>query len=165
MSSAASAEELTLEDRAAIEDLYARYAWALNRGEDDAFAEVFTAESYFEDPSGQYSGSDTPYEVMAAMRANTTFPGRQHWVGQIVMAGTTQQATARAFVMVTSRHATGATNLHLVAAYFDELRKDDGQWRFARRVAKPWRGEVLEAFPEIQNQPQWSRNQQQGAKP
>lgn len=156
------AAELTVEDRAAIEDLYARYAWALDRGEDDAFAEVFAEESTFEDPSGHYTGSTTAYDVMAAMRANSTFPGRQHWVGQIVMEGTTEEARARAFVMVTARHETGATNLHLVAAYFDHLRKIDGQWRFVTRLAKPWRGELLNAFPEMQTQPQWSRNQQQG---
>ncbi|HLS48731.1 MAG TPA: nuclear transport factor 2 family protein [Actinomycetaceae bacterium] len=160
---ASTADELTIEDRAAIEDLYARYAWALDRGEDDAFAEVFTPESTFEDPSGHYTGTNTPYDVMAAMRSNSTFPGRQHWVGQIVMEGTTTEVRAKAFVMVTARHESGATNLHLVAAYFDHLKKIDGQWRIVTRLAKPWRGDLLAGFPEVQSQPQWSRNQQQGA--
>ncbi|GAA4431073.1 hypothetical protein GCM10023169_35240 [Georgenia halophila] len=153
---------LTVEDRAAIDDLFAHYAWALDCGDDDAFAEIFTDDATIEDPSGRYTAPDAPRKIMAAMRANTTFPGRQHWIAQTVLEGTGRECSARSFAMVTARHDSGATALHLLAAYFDRLVKIDQRWYVADRLIKPWRGELVEAFPEVREQPAWSQAQQKG---
>ena len=83
------------------------------------------------------------------MHENHTFPGRQHWVGQLLLEGDTERCAARSFVMVTSLHRTGATNVHLVAWYQDVLLKVDGSWLISERVIRPWRGDVLQRFPEL----------------
>jgi uncharacterized protein (TIGR02246 family) len=139
---------ITLEDRVAIDDLFAHYAWAVDTGDVEAFVALFTPDAVLLDPNGRFDeGNGGPTAFLELMRANPTFPGRQHWVGQLVLDGDTERCTARSFAIVPALHRTGATNVHLVAWYEDELRKVDGRWLFAQRTIRPWGGDVLAGFP------------------
>jgi hypothetical protein len=141
---------ITVEDRVAIDDLFARYAWTVDTGDVAAFVELFTPDAVLRDPNGRFdAASGGPTAFLEFMRGNPTFPGRQHWLGQLVLDGDTEACRARSFAIVPSLHRTGATNVHLVAWYEDELRKVDGRWLFAQRNIRPWGGEVLERFPSL----------------
>ncbi len=143
---------LTVEDRIAIDDLFAAYAWSADRGRMEPFLALFTHDARIVDPVyGPYEGPDRagPRRFLELMHENHTFPGRQHWVGQLLLEGDTERCAARSFVMVTSLHRTGATNVHLVAWYQDVLLKVDGSWLISERVIRPWRGDVLQRFPEL----------------
>ena len=143
-----TAGPITVEDRVAIDDLFARYAWAVDTGDVEAFVPLFTPDAVILDPNGRFDAeTGGPAAFVELMRGNPTFPGRQHWVGQLVLEGDTESITARSFAIVPSLHRTGATNLHLVAWYEDELRKVDGRWLFAARAIRPWAGDVLARFP------------------
>lgn len=141
---------ITVADRVAIDDLFAAYAWTVDTGDIPAFVQLFTEDAVLLDPNGRFGPENGgPTAFLEFMRGNPTFPGRQHWVGQLVLDGDTERCTARSFALVPSLHRTGATNVHLVAWYQDRLEKVGGRWLFAERLIRPWAGDVLERFPEL----------------
>lgn len=148
--SSADAGPLTLEDRVAIDDLFATYAWALDTGDVETWASLFTEDALIEDPRGGFQGSANVREFLEDLRRNPTFPGRQHWIGQTVLEGDSQRCRAKSFALVTALHRTGATNVHLVAWYDDVIVKTDAGWIFEQRIVRPWHGDVLQRFPEFE---------------
>ena len=85
-----SAAPLTVEDRVAIDDLLAAYAWSADRGQMEPFLELFTHDARIVDPVyGPYDGPDRagPRRFLELMHENHTFPGRQHWIGQLLLDG------------------------------------------------------------------------------
>jgi hypothetical protein len=140
---------LTLEDRVAIDELFAIYAWALDTGNVEIWESLFTEDALIEDPRGEFQGTANVREFLEDLRRNPTFPGRQHWIGQTVLEGDAQTCRAKSFAVVTALHRTGATNVHLVAWYDDVMVKAERGWIFQQRIVRPWDGDVLARFPEF----------------
>ena len=142
---------LTLEDRFAIQDLLARYAWALDTGDIDALVACFTpdarmVEEVFEDPD-VWIGHDGIRRVSEHYRNAANFPGRQHHTSQLLVDGDSQQASAKSMVFVTECHGEPPYLLRFAGYYQDKLVKQDGGWLFSERVIRLWDGEVLKRFP------------------
>lgn len=138
-----------VEDRIAIEALFARYAWTLDTGDVDGFTALFTPDGVISDPGGRYQGRG-PHGVDGFMRlmcANPRFRGRQHWVCHTLFDGDACRYSALSFAMVTSLHITGATNVDLLAYYDDVVVKIDGSWLFEARIIRSWDAELLTRFP------------------
>ncbi len=155
-STARPASPVGPEDRAQIDELFARYAWALDRGEAEEFATLFTKDAVIEDPAGRFEGA-APGGIAAFIEDlrenNPTFRGRQHWISQTRLGADGDQITARSFTLVPSRQLNGATNVHLIAYYDDVLVRDGGDWRFRARIVRRWRGEILAGFPRYAPDP------------
>jgi hypothetical protein len=92
-------EALTLQelsDRAAIGELLARYAHAVDDGDWDLLDTVFTADAEI-DLSAPGGPRSTRAEVKAWLAATlTTWPGRQHLLGLASISLAGDRATARA---------------------------------------------------------------------
>ena len=85
---------LTLEDRFAIQDVVARYAWALDTGDIDALVACFTpdarvVEEVFEDPD-IWEGHDGIRRISEHYRNSKGFPGRQHHTSQLQVEGNSE---------------------------------------------------------------------------
>ncbi len=142
---------LTLEDRFAIQDLVARYAWALDTGDIDALVACFTAdarmvEEVFEDPD-VWEGHDGIRRVSEHYRNAPNFPGRQHHTSQLLVEGDADAARAKSMVFVTECHGEPPYLLRFAGYYQDELVKQDGRWLFKQRIIRLWDGEILKGFP------------------
>jgi len=101
----------SLEDRIAIQDLIARYAWALDTGDIDAVANCFTVdgvviEEVFEDPD-RWEGRDGVRALAEHYRTSAGFPGRQHHVSQSIVTGDNQRCAVKSFAFVTECREVG----------------------------------------------------------
>ena len=144
---------LSIEDRFALEDLIAAYAWALDTGDIEALVACFTTEArlieeVFEDPD-IWEGH-AGIRALATHYANSAgFPGRQHHTTQLQFTPQPDGSCAmRSFAFVTECHDEPPYLLRF-AGWYDDLavKGDDGQWLFARRTIRLWDGPVLKNFP------------------
>jgi hypothetical protein len=146
-----AAAPLTTEDRIAINDLLARYAWALDTGDVDEFVACFTptaivTEEVFEEPD-RWEGTDGIRALIQHFRSVPNFPGRQHHVSQLLVEGDASRCSARSFVFVTECRGEPPYILRFAGYYHDQLVKSNGRWLFQQRIIRLWDGEVLAGFP------------------
>lgn len=147
----AKSRPLTVADRIAINDLLARYAWALDTGDVDALIACFTPEAVvieevFEDPD-RWEGRDNIRRFAEHYRSVPSFPGRQHHVSQLIVEGNSKECSARSFAFVTECHGEPPYTLRFAGYYEDKLVKVHGRWLFRERIIRLWDGEVLAHFP------------------
>ncbi len=142
---------MTVEDRFAIQDLVARYAWSLDTGDIDALVACFTPdarviEEVFEDPD-IWEGHDGIRRISEHYRNASGFPGRQHHTSQLQVTGDAEACDARSFVFVTECHGEPPYLLRFAGYYEDRIVKRDGQWLFKERTIRLWDGPILSRFP------------------
>jgi ketosteroid isomerase-like protein len=142
---------LTTEDRIAINDLLAEYAWALDTGDVDALVACFTPdaiviEEVFEEPD-RWEGQQEIRRFGEHFRTVPNFPGRQHHTSQLRVEGDATQCSARSFVFVTECQGEPPYLLRFTGYYDDKLVKCGGKWLFTKRIIRLWDGEVFARFP------------------
>ena len=142
---------ITLEDRFAIQDLLARYAWSLDTGDVDGLVACFTpdarmVEEVFED-ADIWEGHDGIRRISEHYRNAPNFPGRQHHTSQLLIEGDTEECRARSFAFVTECHGEPPYLLRFAGYYTDHIVKTQGQWLFRERIIRLWDGAVLKGFP------------------
>jgi hypothetical protein len=143
---------VSIEDRFAIEDLFARYSWALDTGNPEALAMTFipncrVVEEVFEDPD-IWEGRDGIRAMGRHYMNAVNFPGRQHHLSMpIYEAKGDYHCNVKSFVFVTECRGEPPMELRFSGYYTDELVKLDGVWFFASRIIRLWDGEVLANFP------------------
>ena len=145
------AAALTVTDRFAIQDLIARYAWALDTGDVDALVACFTRdcvviEEVFEDPD-RWEGHAGVRGLGEHYMHSPGFPGRQHHVSQSVLSGDTERCAVKSFAFVTECRGEPPYTLRFTGYYNDRLEKVNGEWLFKERVIRLWDGAVLARFP------------------
>ncbi|MDE3109912.1 MAG: nuclear transport factor 2 family protein [Acidobacteriota bacterium] len=146
-----AATPLTAKDRIAIGDLLARYAWALDTGDVDAFVACFTRtavviEEVFEEPD-RWEGAAGIRALAEHFRNVPNFPGRQHHVSQLLVEGRGSKCSARSFVFVTECRGEPPYIVRFAGYYEDQLVKSSGRWLFQQRLIRLWDGAVLSRFP------------------
>ncbi|BAK67474.1 hypothetical protein SLG_27990 [Sphingobium sp. SYK-6] len=145
--------DLSVEDRFALEDLLAAYAWALDTGDVEGLVACFTpdarmVEEVFEEPD-IWEGHEGIRGIAEHYRNAEGFPGRQHHVTQVqYMPQADGTVKMRSFAFVTECEGETPFLLRFVGYYEDHAVKgDDRRWRLHRRVARLWDGEILKNFP------------------
>ena len=129
------------EDRAAIEDLQARYLFAMDFGDPDLYITMFTEDGILDVGSGEIKGRKAIRDVIAKMpNSRTTENGLRpasgrHNISNIVVKVNGNRATARAYWF-----HYGNTNPERRGVftsgyghYEDEMVKTNGQWFFTKR--------------------------------
>ncbi|CDO86433.1 hypothetical protein AWC29_09175 [Mycobacterium triplex] len=130
------------DDEAAIRELIAGYALALDSGDIDACVQLFTADAQFV----VYGRSFTGHEGIAKMF--TDAPRGLHLTGVSridIGSDESDTATARSQVLFVR-----AGDLHLrPALYDDQLVRRDGRWRFRQRRCQFITSHGLSDSPEV----------------
>jgi SnoaL-like domain len=133
------------EDRAKIEDLQARYLFALDFRDPEAYAATFAEDGVLDYGAGKIQGRTAIREMVARMRANDErqraedssglrpAAGR-HNIANIVLEieGDRARGTAYWFHMGNA-NAERRAQLNSFGHYEDELVKVDGEWLFSLR--------------------------------
>lgn len=145
------AQPLTLEDRVAIQDLIARYAWGLGSGDIEAVVACFTPDCVVTDDVFEdidiWEGRDGVRAMATHYNTSPNFPGRQHHVSNLIIEGTVEDCRARSFVFVTECRGEPPFVIRFTGYYLDQLVRQDGNWLFSRRTIRMWDGEVLSRLP------------------
>lgn len=112
-----------MSDKDDIRELIAAYALALDAGDTDGCAELFTQDGEFVVYGATRSGREAVREMF------TLAPRGMHLTGVSTVDVTGDTATARAQVLFVN----AATHGKRLALYDDDLVRVGGRWRFRRR--------------------------------
>ena len=143
-------------DRAEIQELYARYCWALDTGDTDAYVAMFTedAEASEETRTGVievFKGRRAIRDLVLKFHARADFPGHQLQMAQFVFdpdpQGRPQHWVVRSYAWATINRPPHAPHLYWCGHVRDVVAKVDGQWRIRAKAIMSWAGEVLARFP------------------
>jgi hypothetical protein len=115
------------EERALIENLQARYLFALDFKDHDLYVTTFTENGILDVGNGEIVGRDAIKAAVANM------PGGRHHITNLVLRIDGDRATGRAAWMHTGKNAEGRMTIGGYGHYEDDIVKVDGEWLFARR--------------------------------
>ena len=121
-----SAEELSAEDHAAINQLYARYVQAIDFGDAIAWADTFTPDGSFGD---SVTGRDALI-VFAERYHEENGDAPRHWYGALVLAPSADGAEGRCYAVTFNSRTQ---SLMWTGTYRDLLVKTSEGWRFSSR--------------------------------
>ena len=138
-------DESYAEDRAKIEDLQARYLFALDFRDADAYAATFAEDGVLDYGAGKIIGRQAIREMVAGLRANAErqqaedksglrpAAGR-HNISNIVVDIDGDKATGTAYWFhMGNANPQRAAQLNSFGHYEDELVKVNGEWLFSLR--------------------------------
>lgn len=144
----------TVQDRLEIQDLYARYCWALDTGDTDAYVAMFTAdaEATEQTPNGLEvrRGHAQIRKLVLKFHERPDFPGHQHQMAQFVFEpdpkGRTDHWQVRSYAWATINHPPEPPHLHWCGHIRDVVAKVGGEWLIAEKDIMGWAGAVLHRF-------------------
>jgi len=133
------------EDRAKIEDLQARYLFALDFRDPEAYAETFAPDGILDYGAGEIKGREAIAEMVANMRRSAEAARAEDDSGLRPAAG--RHNITNVVIEIDGDTATGvaywfhmgndnperAAQLNSFGHYEDELVKIDGEWYFSKR--------------------------------
>ena len=127
------------EDRAAIEDLQARYLFALDFHDPDLYVATFTPDGVLDYGSGDVKGRQAIKEVIGRMPAPAAVAGKRagaarHNISNIVIKVDGNKARGVAYWFHYSNDNPDRRGVFDgFGHYEDELVKTNGQWLFTKR--------------------------------
>ena len=108
----------SIEDRLAIEDLYADYVWALDSGDLRGFLALFTDDAVFGDTAGnRYRGHTAIGEYVTKLVNSAPFRGRQHNLSGMRFEQTGDRIGVKAFDREQKERLPGLRRQGLQAAH------------------------------------------------
>lgn len=121
---------LTAEDRAEIQNLAGRYSQALDDGDPDAWAEVWTADGVMEMVTQERWITGDSLRALAA-RDDSTPQGR-HMPSTFVIDGEGDEASMSSYVTVV--RCDDPARIVFQGRYVDKIRRVGGSWKLAHRT-------------------------------
>ena len=135
--------KVPLEDRVEIEELMARYAWALDTGDFDGYADCFHADGWLEHwPQGRCVGRDGLKRATDSLWYDRPdhYLGRQHRMSQVLMTPEGDNGVRiKCFWSILQHDVKTFENRVFGMGTWDTLaEKRDGEWRFASVYVDLW---------------------------
>src|SRR5215510_1527850 len=132
---AGAAPKLTADDYIEIQQLYANYAHALDRGEGERFAATFVLDGEFTGGRGPGRGGEVrnPIKGKDALLTMGSRGGLRHFNANLVITPTPEGAKGSAYLLLFNARNIPATIVE-TAIYEDTLVKTPQGWRFKKRV-------------------------------
>jgi len=126
---------MTAENRLAVIDLIADYAWQLERGNLEAYVENFMPDGVFQGGDMQHEGRDAIRTFVAHLiEIGQDGPdGHRHLLGIPWIRGNDERCEARTLFWIPGEPEEFGVRVRSVGEYQDEIVKWNGRWHFARR--------------------------------
>jgi hypothetical protein len=119
-----------IEDRLAIQDLAVRYCVAIDDGDYEGLAEMYTEKATMGETVGRH-------EVIDLLRTIRADYGRTIHIPEAHSISFTDDDHATGLVLSHAELDIQQTTVHTFIRYYDDYeRGDDGAWRFANRTLK-----------------------------
>jgi hypothetical protein len=133
-----SGKRLSTEDYVEIQQLYATYCHALDKGDSALFASVWTEDGEFTGGRGPGRADDarTPRKGAQALYQMGGTSGTRHFNANLVVSPTPEGAKGSVYLMLYTARTTPPTFVE-TAIYDDTLVKTVSGWKFKKRVV--WR--------------------------
>ena len=126
---------LTADDYIEIQQLYAKYAHTIDLGDPEGWADTFTPDGVFGDPSsdGATRGRESLVAFVERVSAGRTGSSR-HWNSQVLITPTDTGADGSCYLLLFNTSAE-PVSVRIAGIYQDKLVKTAAGWRFSNRVA------------------------------
>ncbi len=118
--------------RLEIQELYARYAWTIDSGDAEGWANTFTADGVFNNSS---RGHDALVQFVHDWRANRKGADRRHWYTNLILTPAAGGARGAVYMMLLDVGTRPPAPVNSYR-YDDVLVKTPGGWRFQSRTLK-----------------------------
>jgi uncharacterized protein (TIGR02246 family) len=140
-----AAGAVSVEDRLAITELFARYAWALDCGDAEGYAALFVPDGMVQTADGlRFHGTAEIRAMVADLVALPGFRGTQHQTSHLRIAGGGDQVTtANYFVSIRMDPSDGHCHIKTMGSHSSVCVKIGGTWLLKERVIRSWRGDGL----------------------
>jgi uncharacterized protein (TIGR02246 family) len=123
---------VALEDRLEIQELYARWAEAIDYGDPEAWANCFTDDGTL---FNELDGIDLRgREALRAFAAEYGPSSGRHWACNFIMEADGEEVRTRFYIALLMATPGDAT-IPRTGRYADRLVRTDGGWRIRERVA------------------------------
>lgn len=126
---AAWSEGLTALDYAEIQQLYAKYNYAIDSGDGEAYAATFIPEGEF----NTFKGHEALKGFIKNYTENMNGAMRRHWNTNLLIEGDGKTAQAKVYLMLMELNTT-PPSIGITAVYNDSLIKTADGWRFSKRA-------------------------------
>jgi hypothetical protein len=134
-----AATSLTAQDLVDIQQLYAKYNWALDSGDSEGYASTFTPDGVF----NTNVGHDAIVKFAETFHAGLGSHVR-HWNTNLMVLPTASGASGQVYLVLVD-FGTKPAAIVTSASYSDELVKTAQGWRFKKRATK---GDAVPAKPQ-----------------
>lgn len=130
---------LNVEDRLAIEQLYARYNLATDTDDTDGLIACYTVDGLFKgrlDEVRGHAAMREQAEERIRRKKSSGLTNHQHWNGSLVLEGDSSVGEASGFcymLFVGKADNADEVSITTMGAYVDELAKTGGRWLFSSR--------------------------------
>lgn len=130
---------MTPEDRLAVQDLLARYAWALDTGDYQTYASLYTPDGVFVERGVEYRGRDAIREHVRELVGRMA-PGNRHHNTQILFEASGEDwCRLRSYSTHIYQPEPGSPpQVRMQGWYCDLCVKLEGAWYFAERRWDEW---------------------------
>ena len=125
-----AATTLTAQDFVDIQQLYAKYNWALDSGDSEGYASTFTADGAFNNNVGHDAIVKFADTFHAGLGAHV-----RHWNTNLMITPAPDGATGQVYLVLVD-FATKPPTIATSASYSDQLVKTPQGWRFKKRQTK-----------------------------
>jgi hypothetical protein len=141
---------VSVEDRLLIHELYARYSWALDTRDTEAYVQLYLPDAVVIENAAagrvRVEGHDAIRTFVRRFHDDPAFPGRQHRTSQILIGpdpdGGEDRRLVRSYVTTTQSRPGSPPTLYWCGWCEDIVAKVDGEWFLAQREIRPWDGEA-----------------------
>ena len=130
LSAQKSAGTLTSDDLIEIQQLYARYNWALDSGDSEGYASTFTPDGVFNNNAGHDAIVKFADGFHSGVGAHL-----RHWNTNLMILPSAEGATGQVYLVLVD-FATKPASIFTSASYSDQLVKTPQGWRFKKRATK-----------------------------
>ena len=135
-------ERMPAEDRAEIEELFARYAWGIDLADEELAISTFARDAEFDHLwQGKVKGHDAIRENLRKLWYDRQqwWYGRQHMMNHFIMEPRPEGARVRCFFQILQLSTDFNTNFVFgIGTRDDRLVKEDGRWKFWRLHVNAW---------------------------
>ncbi len=156
--------KIALEDRVEIQELIARYAWALDIGDEAAYLDCFLPDAIMEHhPPGRVQGRDAIRSLVHFLwyEHPNDYLGRQHRMSQVLMSPEGADVRIKAFWSILQHFADQRNEVFGMGLWDALARRDaDGEWRLASLYVDIWRGDNV---PWVGDKRAWDKRKTPGA--
>ena len=142
-------------DRIEIYELYARYCWALDTGDTEAYVALFTSDGEVSEETSSgatevYRGREEIRKLVRKFHDRADFPGHQLQMSQFVFepdpASRPRHCVVHSYAWATINHPPDPPRLLWCGHVCDTVAKVDDGWRIRSKTIHGWAGEVLRRF-------------------
>ena len=137
---------MTPEDRFAVEDLLARYAWVLDTGDYETYPSLFTPDGVVAMPNGEWRGRGAIQEFVRDLITGSSNRGNRHHNTQILFEESGDNwCRLRSYSTHIYQPEPGGLGIIRSQGWYRDLCvKVDDVWYFAERRWGEWRPDDLQ---------------------